>query len=288
MSNGLDNFLDAAGKAVEVFPKLYDDVLQPGMQETGKIIARIPQAINAALVGVDCWVEEKKYRLDETKKLLEKKLENVDPEKIVPPQPYVAIPALQAISYCMDSSELKNMFANLLSNSMNSDTKNSVHPSYVEIIKQLSPLDCSHLEVFSNSKRLPIAQYIIEKKQLYLSTIREHIFLSNPNYQDINANAVSISNLVRLGLIEVTYGKSLVNQEQYSIFEQTPFFIACKSLTSDCDLSEEDQLKIHTQYHSLFSTDDFTHFIDAQRAISVKGYCELTPLGRAFCSTCIS
>lgn len=68
MSNGLNNFLDAAGKLVDIVPSAYEDALQPTVQEFGQIIAKVPRAINAALVGVDCWVEEKKYRLDETKK----------------------------------------------------------------------------------------------------------------------------------------------------------------------------------------------------------------------------
>lgn len=286
MSNGLDNFLNAAGKLVDIVPTAYEDALQPAVRELGKTIAKIPQAINAALIDVDCWVAEKNYKLDETKKLLEIKLENVDPSKIVPPEPYVAIPALQAISYCMDSEELKNMFANVLASAMNSDTKNDVHPSYVEIIKQLSPFDCNHLTVFSKSKRLPIAKYNIEKKQQTISTIRNHVFLSNPTSLDITANAICISNLMRLGLIDVTYETSLAYQPQYTMFEEEPFFKTCRSMMPNNGLSEEEN-EFYTKYHSLFSKDDHAHFVNAAKAIVIKGVCELTPIGRTFCSTCI-
>ena len=51
-----------------------------------------------------------------------------NPEKIVEPEPYVAVPAIQAISYAMNSDELRNLYANLLAKSMIKDTKDTVHP----------------------------------------------------------------------------------------------------------------------------------------------------------------
>ena len=115
---------------------------------------RIPRAINAALSPLRQWIAQREYNVAETEKLLAKKLENIEPEKIVSPEPYVAVPALQAISYSMNSDELRELYANLLAKSMCIDTKNSVHPSFVEIIRQMSPLDAAtsvsytHLDVY--------------------------------------------------------------------------------------------------------------------------------------------
>ena len=94
----------------------------------------------------------REYNVAETEKLLSQKLKNVDPNKIVQPEPYVAVPALQAISYSMNNDELRNLYANLLSKSMNIDTKDSVHPSFVEIIKQLSPFDAILLKKIADTK----------------------------------------------------------------------------------------------------------------------------------------
>ena len=102
----------------ETIDKCYDDLLHPAASETGKLLARIPQVINAALAPLDCWIAERQYHVDRTKKLLEENLKNADPEKIVPPEPYVAIPAIQAISYAMDSDELRTLYANLLAKSI--------------------------------------------------------------------------------------------------------------------------------------------------------------------------
>ena len=118
-----------------------------------ELLARIPQVINAALAPLDCWIAERQYHVDRTKQLLEENLKNADPEKIVPPEPYVAIPAIQAISYAMDSDELRTLYANLLAKSIYLDTKDSVHPAFTEIIKNLSPVDC---RVFDSIMKLTI------------------------------------------------------------------------------------------------------------------------------------
>ena len=141
MPEGLDKLTGAIGDTLKTAPTLYEDALQPTVQEVGKFVSRVPRAINAAFSGLDKWILNKEYAINETKKLLAKKLEHVGEDKIVTPEPYVAVPAIQAISYSMNSKELRNLYANLLAKAMNSDTKDLVHPSFVEIIKQMSPTD---------------------------------------------------------------------------------------------------------------------------------------------------
>ena len=138
MTDGVDKVLDGVSEVLKTTPKLYDDAIQPTAQETGKTISLVPKLINAALVPMRKWIAIREYNFAETEKLLAYKLEHLDPEKIVSPEPYVAVPALQAISYSMDNEDLKNLYANLLAKSMNKDTKDSVHPAFVDIIKQLS------------------------------------------------------------------------------------------------------------------------------------------------------
>lgn len=241
MSNGVDNFLDAAGKLVKVVPTAYVDLLQPAVKETGVIISKLPKAINAALIGVDCWVEEKKYKLDETKKLLEHKLQNVDPEKIVPPEQYVAIPALQSMSYSMDSEELRNLYTNLLSKAMNIDTKDSVHPAFIEIIKQLSPLDARLLECFSDSPQLPIARYIATLYDNTTIVLKNNILSpgSVESFDEDFQNGCSINNLIRLGLLEIDYDYRIGDYLEDLLLTDDYLYSSISSiLDNDLDISE--------------------------------------------------
>lgn len=156
MPDELDKLTDAIGDTLKTAPTLYEDALQPATQEFGEILALIPRTIKAALLPLRQWITEREYKLAETEKLLAKKLEHVSENKIVTPEAYVAVPAIQAISYSMNSKELRNLYANLLAKAMNSDTKDLVHPSFVEIIKQMSPIDALVLKEIASSKSFPL------------------------------------------------------------------------------------------------------------------------------------
>lgn len=225
------------GETLKTVPELYHDALQPSAQETGKILARIPRAINAAFSGLDKWILNREYSVDETKKLLAKKLNNVNPDKIVEPEPYVAIPAIQAISYAMNSDELRNLYANLLAKSMISDTKDTVHPSFVEIIKQMSPIDA---RIFQLIIETPVRPLIDLRKRT--SDGNFCVFQSHCSWIkdfSIKQSATAIDNLLRLGLIEIPYGISYTNSQAYSLVRQNPEFISFEQHSRDFLVSDE-------------------------------------------------
>ena len=213
MLEGADKLLDATGKAIETVPDLYDDSFKPTVQETGKVLSLIPRTINAALVPLRKWIANKEYSLAETEKLLEKKLEHVGEDKIVTPEAYVAVPAIQAISYSMDNEELRNLYANLLAKSMNTDTKDFVHPSYVEIIKQMSPLDALVLKDIYDSIITPVIDLYVRNQEGGEFGHKFNItWMTFASYDSI---CVSLDNLIRLGLIEISNNHSYKEDVTY-------------------------------------------------------------------------
>lgn len=250
MSDGLNKFLEASGKTLETVPSIYTDVAQPAIKETGKSLSLVPRTINAMLVPLQQWIAKKEYNLAETEKLLAKKLENVGVEKIITPEPYVAVPAIQAISYSMDSEVLRNLYANLLAKSMNVDTKISVHPSFVEIIKQMSPLDSVVLNHISTMGKIPIVNLAISTNKSATSTrdmiknITDFAFSS-----DTLLISVSIDNLKRLGLIEIPEKRKLVNYDKYkSIYEGTHFKFAKSTLNKLVDKDNGEKVVISRRF----------------------------------------
>lgn len=235
MSEGFDKLTGTIGDTLKTAPTLYEDALQPTVQEVGKLVARIPRAINAAFSGLDKWILNKEYNVDETKKLLEHKLSKTDPNKIVTPDVFVAVPTIQAIFYCMNSEELRNLYANLLAKSMNTDTKDLVHPSFVEIIKQLSPLDakainslkylCEYqplIRIFA-CKEQPIPN---ERMNVHDMTnfgdakiklpLFSHYSFHIPNIESsAEQRGFIIQNLNRLGLINIDYREHIIDAIQY-------------------------------------------------------------------------
>lgn len=201
MPEGFDKLAGAIGDTLKTAPTFYEDALQPTVQEIGKFAARIPRAINAAFSGLDKWILNKEYAIDETKKLLAQKLENVNPEKIVKPEAYVAVPAIQAISYSMNSEELRNLYANLLAKAMNSDTKDMVHPSFVEIIKQLSPIDAIIFKSIMKRKANPLIDLIIKSYKKSSFIVATNVSEFNDLY--LNMACMTIDNLAKFGLISI-------------------------------------------------------------------------------------
>jgi hypothetical protein len=265
MCNGIDELAGAVGNALKVAPDLYDDALKSSAQETGKVLNRIPRLINAVLAPIDIWILNKEYNVEETKKLLAKKLENIDPEKIVSPESYVAVPAIQAISYSMNSEELRNMYANLLANSMNSDTKDSVHPAFVEIIKQLSPFEAKLLKSFSIEKKFPIIMVRASVDDMNSEGTDFHKHIIEPEFgitsDNLNAFAIAIDNLIRLNLISVNYEKNFVNEDIYNSILNSDLFLYIKNKVSE--------------------TPKFNH------CVSINGILEISDLGESFIKICI-
>lgn len=257
MSEGLDKLAGGIGKAIETVPDLYDDALKPATQESGKTLALVPRAINAALVPLRQWIAEREYNLAETEKLLSQKLEHVGEDKIVTPEAYVAVPALQAISYSMDSEELRNLYANLLAKAMNSDTKDSVHPSFVEIIKQMSPIDANIFEQIMKASNRPLITINIEYEDGGYDLFSEHCSWIK-DYSLIQCRT-SFNNLTRLGLIEIPTLEAYTTDDEYLCVKQNPLYIEAEKnclnkLQNGEQISYEESYIKTNELSSLFYT----------------------------------
>lgn len=212
----INNVTEGMQTVINTLPELYEDGIKETAKESGKVLALVPRAINAALAPVRIWIAKKEYNVAATEKLLAEKLENISAEAIVSPEPYVAVPALQAIAYCQDSEELRNMYANLLATSMVSEIKNDAHPSFVEIIKQLSPDEAKLLKRISAGDRYPLIDVnLYSSNTSYHPQIRNFTLLAE-GICDYPQNVFAyIDNLARLKIIDIPAGIYFDNDEAY-------------------------------------------------------------------------
>ncbi len=258
--------VDIAKETVkEIAKDVYNDAGKPIAKPTGELIGLVPRAIKAALSPVEKWVLQKEYNIEETKRLLEQKLENISPDLIESPDPHIAVPALQYISYCMDNEDLRDMYANLLANSMNKVVKRGVHPGFVEIIKQLSPDEARLLKQFKIESVVPTITVRLNNEEGYGVSIVK-------NFTDIGEKANCeqkidlnnyFDNLIRLGLLEKAETFSSLKPGEYDALKHHPYIV---SKISKMDLSK-------TEYKTI-------DYIDS--------YIAITDFGKAFCEICIS
>lgn len=105
--------------------------------------------------GIGQMAEKRKMRyaveLEKYSEELNKKLDEVPPEKRVEPDTQVIAPALEASKYCVEKEVLRSMFVDLITSSMNSDKSKKVHPIFTDIISKLSETDALLFKVIANS-----------------------------------------------------------------------------------------------------------------------------------------
>ena len=226
--DGSDKLVQGVGKAIDKVPDIYDDGLKPATKESGKVLALIPQTINAALAPLRQWIAQKEYNVAETEKLLAQKLEKVEYDKIVSPESYVAVPAIQAIAYSMNSEELRNLYANLLAKSMYIDTKELVHPSFVEIIRQMSPIDALIFKTIMGRAVNPMINLIMKNEKGAFRTIVTNVTDINIASQELIG--VSIDNLTKQNLLSVPDDGFYSDEKVYDSILQTEFYEKQKNL----------------------------------------------------------
>lgn len=249
----------------DVTKDVYADGGKAIIKPTGELVGLVPRAIKAALAPLEKWILQREYNVAETKKLLEEKLKSVPPELIEPPEAHIAVPAMQCISYCMDNNDLRDMYANLLANSMISIVKNGVHPGFVEIIKQLSPDEAKILKCISIEKAIPTVtlQYKIENGGSIdiiknFSNVGERTDCENPF--EVNKY---FDNLIRLGLLENP---------------STLFSLTNKGLY--------DPLKNH-QYLLPYMDTAAVQKAGCSKAELKESYMQISDYGKAFCEICL-
>lgn len=158
-------------------------------------------------------------------------------------EPKISIigPALEAAKYYFDEDEIREMFSNLISSSMDPDNNEDLHHSYVEIIKQLSPNDAKVFKSFS-SMGSAVAKIRIEDSTGIGNDLIPIFYISS-GLDDITRNAISISNLSRLGLVEIQ-DSFFTNQEFYEPIKKHPIFLGMREKFKE---AKNMQVKMHPQ-----------------------------------------
>lgn len=211
--------------------------------------------------GVSYLAEKKKisytHKLELFRKDLDDSIKQIPPEKSVQPSIQVTAQALENSKYCIESDELRKMFTALISNSMNIDYSKDIHPSFAEILKQMSPFDAVIIRLFMDPSAdiLPLCQYRLTN-DFSLRILSDNVFLTHSNTDPLE-NSLSISSLSRLGLLKTTYDQFLVDEEAYPPFKEQPLFKYLQEKYPD-------------------------QTVDIQ-----KGLARLTPLGRSFIRVCV-
>lgn len=126
---GLDKLLPA--KVVE---KAYDDIASPPAKELGKAAVDIVKTARLLLAPFQLAAAFQ----DRFERAVERIRTRVPEEKQKPPPAEVVGPALRQMQYLDEDNPLWLMFEELLTQAVDVDTMAKVHPSFAQLISQLS------------------------------------------------------------------------------------------------------------------------------------------------------
>lgn len=252
--------------AIEVLKErskeIYDDGLKPVTKEGGEAL----QAIVGLFNNVVLYPIKKanitfRYKLEQFEQDLKTKIENIPDDKLIEPPLTIAGPTIEALKYTFDTKELREMYINLISSSMNADTVKLAHPSYVDIIKSMSPLDAI---VFKNAvaygKNVPCARITIGFDNKVYTYAAPTIFAPDLlGQEDPFLVSASIENLCRLGIL--THIESTIDGYDYSQFKEHPFIL--NKFEEYKKISTQVDLRIDVAGHVIFISNFGDNFAKA-------------------------
>ena len=203
-----------------VLSKAYDDMVHPTAEAVGTLISYPFRGIRVLCGKYEKWLINGEESLHIVGEAVHKKMEKVPPEKQCVPDAYVAIPTIQQICLSQDSEALRDMYANLLVSSMNTDTKHKVLPGYVNIIGQLCPDEAKLIKYFYKNNQKAAFEVRVWKNQKEFIVVNDSFVDIPENLLEIDDNLnLYIENLVRLQILKVTKDKFLSGEDNYLLLE---------------------------------------------------------------------
>lgn len=189
---------------------------------------------------------------------LGEKLAEVPPDQIAEPKTYIAGPAIQGIADTVDEPALRDMYLSLLARSMDAEDADRAHPSYAEIIKQLSPGEATLLRDMPRGRMHTVVELRGEYEDSRFVPYERHIlpFISySDEYRGDFAKGMArvVDNWIRLGLVTVTYDTQRAEEDAYEWATTRPEYL-----------------------HRA------THIQPGETLVVQKGLMELTEFGQAF------
>lgn len=197
--------------------------------------------------------------------MVEERVATIPEERRIAPPISIAGPTIEAAKFTTDEPELSRMFANLLATAMDSETAMQAHPSFVEIIKQLTP---DEAKIIKRMGEQPYAAYPVIDVQVPnqdgsgwspLLVDFSHVGRA-ASVSDDSKTPSGLVNLCRLGVCEIPAQTWLSDDTKYDDLRNDP-------LVKELAAKEQAKFGRSVQF--------------ARRAV------QLSTLGRRFVSACV-
>lgn len=229
--NKFDKVLDIVNENKEIVK----NIAEPASKEVGGILGTFTGFFNnVVLYPLKCLNMTFEQKAIQFERKVQEKYNNIPEQNRVECPVNILGPTLEGLKYNIDEEYMQELFANLLSASMDKTKQSSVHPKYVKIISEMNEIDARVFYHLTNKyigyvKSGKVNITIKGTDKYYVSALPEWII--EDDIQDIDIFSVSKA-LIRLsnwGLLDLMYdrhaGASVLNnlyqkQEVQDIFNK--------------------------------------------------------------------
>jgi Abortive infection alpha len=214
VTNELVALIREALQTPGVLKEIYGDLARPGVAQVGKALGTVLGLGNTALWRVELMNAKAKVVIAKNLESYRAQLESVHADNIQPVPAELGVPIAEKLSYVADE-ELSRLYVNLLAKASTVDTANYAHPSFANIIGNLSPDEAVLLKAMYGKTSLPCVVAILVNKQPpsrhkvvgdLLTGLERSVKLSFPT----NVQAY-LSNFAGLGLIFINRAEHIVD-----------------------------------------------------------------------------
>lgn len=232
----MNDLIQAVAKSPEILKEIYGDLAKPGVQQVGKALSTIIGLGNTVLWPLALLNERSRLTLEKNLDQYRKKLETVPEQQICEVPPEVGVPVAEKLMY-VTNEELREMYVELLAKASQTPQANLAHPSFVNIISNLSPDEAILLKSIRSMTGIPFIEVRLTKganlnEFKTLDTIRPGVSCLGELQFPQNI-ASYVSNLDGMGVLKVRLDIFMVGANIYEPLEANARVVFSPMVTPD-------------------------------------------------------
>lgn len=198
---------NAVATVLEKVP-LYQDALQPAAKQVGDALGATLGFVNLILRPIQTFTMAGSSVMDRVDQAVREVLVDHPESRIVEPKAYIASNAFIGMASSLDEKPLRDMYAKLLAAASLQEMQSAVHPSYADVIRQMTPREA---EIFPRLKqKAPAVRVDLHGDDGYITIAYGFDW---PNTESVST--MEVENLQRLGLVEVSFDRRIAGDGFY-------------------------------------------------------------------------
>jgi hypothetical protein len=216
---GFETALPAVIEAAQkdgLLKQIYGDLAQPGVQQVGKALSGVFGLGNTILWPLHLLNSKAQIALQKNLDEFKERMASKPLESVIEVAPEVGVPIAEKITYVQDD-DLRALYLSLLEKSASATNATKAHPSFVNVINNLSPDEARLIADLGRRQLIPVVTGNISRPGDHSE--REVVPMILAGGAKLNAPQnvrAYLSNLEGLGIIKIDFEKFYSDESLYS------------------------------------------------------------------------